>query len=52
MENDKFTGTDQHYTNGIQIGYLTGKDDVPNWLRTAARYLPGVQESPRCAPAT
>ncbi|HAO33846.1 MAG TPA: hypothetical protein DCQ84_12965, partial [Candidatus Competibacteraceae bacterium] len=45
MENDKFTGTDQHYTNGLQIGYLTAKDDVPNWLRTGARYLPGVQES-------
>lgn len=45
VENDKFTGTDQHYTNGLQIGYLTAKDDVPNWLRTGARYLPGVQES-------
>lgn len=45
VENDKFTGTDEHYTNGIQLSYLSGKDDLPNWLRTAARYLPGVQES-------
>ena len=45
VENDKFTGTDQHYTNGIQLTYLSAKDDVPWWLRTPAQYLPGIQES-------
>ena len=44
IENDKFTGTDQHYTNGIQISFLTGKDNVPNWLRAVAVYLPGISD--------
>jgi len=45
VENDKFTGTDQHYTNGVELTYLSAKDDVPQWLRAAAVYLPGVSES-------
>lgn len=45
VENDKFTGTDEHYTNGVELTYLTAKDDVPQWLRSAAVYLPGVRES-------
>ncbi|MEE4376648.1 MAG: lipid A deacylase LpxR family protein [Candidatus Competibacteraceae bacterium] len=43
IENDKFTGTDRHYTNGVQLSYLSGKDRVPRWLRNTARYLPGIQ---------
>lgn len=42
VENDKFTGTDRHYTNGFLISYLSGKDNVPGWLRAASQYLPGV----------
>lgn len=45
VENDKFTGTDRHYTNGVQLSYLSAKDDVPRWLRATAQYLPGIQES-------
>jgi hypothetical protein len=45
VENDKFTGTDRHYTNGVQLTYLSPKDDVPRWLRAASRYLPGMPES-------
>ena len=44
IENDKFTGTDRHYTNGLQLGYLSAKDDVPQWLRNTAHYLPGIDE--------
>lgn len=44
VENDRFTGTDRHYTNGVQLSYLSGKDNLPGWLRTAARYLPGVDD--------
>lgn len=45
IENDKFTGTDQHYTNGVQLTYLSAKDGVPPWLRSAATYLPGVESA-------
>ena len=44
VENDKFTGTDRHYTNGVLFSYLSAKDNLPNWLRTAGTYLPGVSE--------
>ena len=44
IENDKFTGTDRHYTNGLQLGYLSAKDVVPRWLRSAAQYLPGIDD--------
>ena len=44
VENDKFTGTDRHYTNGLLISYLSGKDRVPGWLRTASSFLPGVED--------
>jgi hypothetical protein len=44
IENDKFTGTDRHYTNGILLSYLSAKDDVPDWLRPAASLLPGIYE--------
>lgn len=42
IENDKFSGTDRHYTNGLQLSYLSPKDDVPALLRAFARILPGV----------
>lgn len=45
VENDKFTGTDRHYTNGLELSYLTAKDDVPRWLRSVAGWLPGVDEN-------
>ncbi len=37
-ENDlfaKFANTDRHYTNGVQISWLSApRDDLPEWLRT------------------
>lgn len=40
VENDVFTGTDRHYTNGVRFAYLSAEDDVPQWLEDAARALP------------
>ncbi|MEQ9639100.1 MAG: lipid A deacylase LpxR family protein [Alphaproteobacteria bacterium] len=40
LENDLFTGRDDDYTNGIQIGYLSGADLVPIWVHDAAALLP------------
>lgn len=42
VENDKFSGTDRHYTNGLQFSYLSPKDQVPQWLRNFAAILPGM----------
>lgn len=40
VENDVFTGTDRHYTNGFRLAYLSPEDHVPQWLENAARALP------------
>ncbi|WP_439816849.1 lipid A deacylase LpxR family protein [Zavarzinia sp. CC-PAN008] len=41
FENDLFgQGTDEHYTNGFRFSYLTGDNDVPDWLRSTAQYIP------------
>jgi hypothetical protein len=34
FENDFFTGTDQHYTNGVQLAFLTDLDAAPQWLQS------------------
>lgn len=44
VENDKFAGTDHHYTNGLQFSYLSPKDDVPQLLRRFASALPGIPD--------
>ncbi len=44
VENDIYTGTDQHYTSGVQFSYLSGRDDLPGWLRTTAGALPGIAD--------
>jgi hypothetical protein len=44
VENDKFAGTDHHYTNGLQFSYLSPKDDVPQLLRRFASVLPGIPD--------
>lgn len=43
IENDVFTGTDQHYTNGLRLSYLSGGDDVPDYIRQFARAMPFVR---------
>jgi hypothetical protein len=35
-ENDVFYNTDQHYTNGVRIAWLSGLNDVPEFMREAA----------------
>lgn len=40
LENDIFTGRDQHYTNGVRLAYLSAENDVPDWLENAARQVP------------
>ncbi|WP_404381505.1 lipid A deacylase LpxR family protein [Caenispirillum salinarum] len=40
LENDLFTGTDRHYTNGVRLSYLSAENAVPDWVENAARPLP------------
>lgn len=40
VENDLFTGSDRHYTNGVRLSYLSAEDSVPQWLENAVRPLP------------
>jgi len=40
VENDIFANTDQHYTNGIRLSYLSAESDVPDWLDRVAAALP------------
>jgi lipid A 3-O-deacylase len=44
VENDKFAGTDRHYTNGLQFSYLSPRDTVPSFLKAFAAVLPGIPE--------
>ncbi len=39
-ENDIFYNTDQHYTNGVRVSWLSGLNDVPEFLREAAAASP------------
>lgn len=39
-ENDRWAGTDQHYTNGFRLAYLSPESAVPRWLDAAADWLP------------
>lgn len=43
VENDVFTGSDQHYTNGLRLSYLSAQDDVPDYIRKFALALPFVE---------
>lgn len=40
LENDLFTGTDRHYTNGVRVSYLSAENNVPDWVENLARPLP------------
>lgn len=43
IENDSFTGTDQHYTNGLRLSYLSAGDAVPGYIRRFAQAVPFVR---------
>lgn len=36
LENDLFAGTDNGYTNGIRVSWLSAETDVPKWLEDVA----------------
>lgn len=42
VENDVFTGSDQHYTNGLRLSYLSHEDDVAAYIRKFAAAMPIV----------
>ncbi|MEM6972661.1 MAG: lipid A deacylase LpxR family protein [Pseudomonadota bacterium] len=39
FENDIFGGTDRDYTNGIRVDWISRRNDLPFWARTARRGL-------------
>jgi lipid A 3-O-deacylase len=47
VENDVFAGTDQHYTNGLRLSYLSRQDDVPDYIRAFAAAMPFVDPGAR-----
>lgn len=46
VENDKFTGRDRHYTNGLRLSWLSG-EDVPGWVQGVGNELPLFAENGR-----
>ncbi|MFY7961674.1 MAG: lipid A deacylase LpxR family protein [Elsteraceae bacterium] len=44
-ENDIFSNTDRHYTNGVRASYLTSESAMPYWLRSAIASLPLFPEN-------
>lgn len=44
-ENDIFSNTDRHYTNGVRASYLTSESAMPYWLRNAISSLPMFPEN-------
>lgn len=42
LENDIFSGTDKHYTNGVRFAFLSAENNVPDWIKSAVNYLPVV----------
>lgn len=47
VENDVFTGTDQHYTNGLRLSYLSRQDDVPDIVQKFAAAMPFIDPGAR-----
>ena len=40
VENDVYSNTDRHYTNGLHLSWLSASGDVPEFAMTAASWLP------------
>lgn len=40
IENDLFSGTDSHYTNGIRFSYISPETEVTKWFDNTTRYVP------------
>jgi lipid A 3-O-deacylase len=43
-ENDVIGGTDHHYTNGLELSYLSIEDHLWDWFRSGSNLLPGVAD--------
>ncbi len=44
LENDIFTGTDRHYTNGVRLAFLSAENNIPPWLERGANALPLISK--------
>lgn len=44
LENDLFAATDRHYTNGLELSYLSAPRRGDSALARAAAWLPGIRE--------
>lgn len=40
VENDKVSGTDRHYSNGVRAQWLSAEEDVPDWALEVADQAP------------
>jgi len=40
VENDKFAGSDQDYTNGVRLAWSSSEKDTPDWANSVAHLLP------------
>lgn len=40
VDNDVLNGADDNYSNGLRVSYTTAENDVPDWLFSAAQYVP------------
>jgi len=40
FENDIFGNTDQHFTHGTRLAWMSAEDDVPAWAKDAASLVP------------
>ncbi|MFD2264220.1 lipid A deacylase LpxR family protein [Lacibacterium aquatile] len=39
VENDLFNNFDRHYTNGVQLSWLSSPDQVPSWIQGGSKFL-------------
>ncbi len=44
IENDVFTNTDRHYTNGFRATWLSGDLSVPEWTKSINDWIPLLSE--------
>lgn len=40
FENDIFGNTDQHFTHGTRLAWMSSENKVPGWVKDAASYVP------------
>ena len=39
-ENDAFVGRNEHYTQGLKLGYLAQENRLPDWFETLSAQVP------------